>query len=670
MPISPNVQAHMMQGHQPQEASTAEQIFAKSFSDQAFTALKAKYPSLVSAVVTFKTLSVNVEKGDALGAFVVVSGDLVRYIPVTMSSGTMGSCCEMMYDKEADLFSPLSEDSVKRLIAATSVSDPQVLRKKTRVEDTRPLFRNMVRPPASSNVIMASARDGVSALPNSAKQLVAEHLMANPLLLAKIAAFYPVEHLAGKLAKTAEQPAVAQDIPEVVKIADLTRETAQKLSAEHKQEVLARGYAVIDGPADGISSLVLGMDSPREGIGRSLGVEEWNAPGTIYENSGGMEVSSRGTAGLPVKKADVLVFSGSGFAMKPAILADGVYYAGCGPAHSSCLAARITQEVSEEDLRTIASCISIDELASTIAANPSKCLGRRVRVFVPMRQGSWAVAEGFNLSYAEQDSGITHADGVWTVQTDGCCTCTVTDAIQHGYLKHGRHVIFPEGALFHMVDYDEPPTGLVPSMSVLVDSVIAMGRPLKVLRDGVDLRIKDLRAEKTASFASEADAAAYLQSEYGLKAVQIADVLSQRDSVLYKAAFDYGSLDLMQSPGYLEQPAPRLMDPMAEAPAFNPARLEDFAELEDPELMDTGILSTFADDPDIHSLLVDYTQDFLEQQDKLARIILIFSMNKRELEDSYGVDKLSGILSSCRKIFKFLGEFVANIRQYTSMAAV
>ena len=42
-------------------------------------------------------------------------------------------------------------------------------------------------------------------------------------------------------------------------------------------------------------------------------------------------------------------------------------------------------------------------------------------------------------------------------------------------------------------------------------------------------------------------------------------------------------------------------------------------------------------------------------------------MNKRDLEAHYGIDKLAELLLNCRKIFKFLGNLVQSLKQYTKM---
>ena len=162
MPISPTVQAYMQQGQA--QPSSAEQIFNKSFSDQAFSTLKSRFPSLMGLVITFKTLNSDVEKGDALGAFILSAGNSIHYVPVAMSSGSIVSC-EMLYDKEADQFTPLTEDTVKALHGEASYSEPSTVSGKVSVDDTRQLFRNMVRPPASSNVVLAGDSSKLDACP-------------------------------------------------------------------------------------------------------------------------------------------------------------------------------------------------------------------------------------------------------------------------------------------------------------------------------------------------------------------------------------------------------------------------------------------------------------------------------------------------------------------------
>ena len=56
MAVSPNVDAYMAQSMQQAPLQTAEDTFVKEFGNQAFNALRAKYPSIADRVITFRTL--------------------------------------------------------------------------------------------------------------------------------------------------------------------------------------------------------------------------------------------------------------------------------------------------------------------------------------------------------------------------------------------------------------------------------------------------------------------------------------------------------------------------------------------------------------------------------------------------------------------------------------
>lgn len=103
-------------------------------------------------------------------------------------------------------------------------------------------------------------------------------------------------------------------------------------------------------------------------------------------------------------------------------------------------------------------------------------------------------------------------------------------------------------------------------------------------------------------------------------------------------------------------------------PAFDPSVMEQIAEIQDPELMDTGILATFAQNPDIKILLVDYLPDFISAQDRIGRIVLLLSYQKKELQEFFGTEKYTTLLSSCRKIFITIGDLVTALKQYVNMA--
>lgn len=104
-----------------------------------------------------------------------------------------------------------------------------------------------------------------------------------------------------------------------------------------------------------------------------------------------------------------------------------------------------------------------------------------------------------------------------------------------------------------------------------------------------------------------------------------------------------------------------------DSPVFDPSVMEQLAEIEAPELLDTGILATFAQNPDIKVLLVDYLPDFISAQDRLGRIILMLAYQKKELQDFFGSEKHTTLLSSCRKVFNVIGDLVTSLKQYVNM---
>ena len=207
------------------------------------------------------------------------------------------------------------------------------------------------------------------------------------------------------------------------------------------------------------------------------------------------------------------------------------------------------------------------------------------------------------------------------------------------------------------------------SPETLRNLFVRVGKKLSVSDNGAGIDITDHSIGKTASFIGRTDAAAWLHGTYGMDADQARKVLDSKQSlILSKTAFETGQ-DMqaaqrqMPIQGSMEMPVPGY-----DRPAFDPSVMEQLAEIEDPELMDTGILATFAQNPDIKTLLVDYLPDFISAQDRLGRIILMLSYQKKELQDFFGTEKHTTLLSSCRKVFTVIGDLVTSLKQYVNMA--
>lgn len=657
MPLSPSpiIQSYMQQG-QPQEAPlSAEQMFNKSFGEAAFATLRSKFPALINFVVTYKILDSDVDKGSALGVFIIQTGKDIRYIPVAMSGGAVSSC-ELIYNKDTDQFSPLSEHNVKRLLSQNMISDASLLHGNVRVDDTKQLFRDLIRPPASSNVVLASSVN-ITALPNEAKDMVRTYLNATPDLLCKIAEYYDIEVLAQKLASQDPVPPVTES-PRILNLESITKEAASWLTPEERERLLTDGFLVKKSSNDSPVH-VASMDTFQASLETELNLHEYPSLGTEHSHDG-----------LLVRSGEVLQCTSRGFKREPAVfLRSGIWVSAkrwIPSCDAKALVHNMQDIVTEQQLKA-AGALTVRELCATSVARFAAIIP-----VVPTRNGGYLQVTAADSSNGDHGYGPSRMSKepirYSTVENDTYLTLGfphssfvelhVTPKILHGFLLNGNTAVVPEGTLFFVQDENtrEPVEGLVHSFGELRKLIGALGTRLTVTTDGISTGITDSKTEKTARFSSNNSAAKWLAENYPLDHDQISTVLDNRTSVLFsKQAFD--------------APAPQtLFSQQQPMPIFDPANMQDYAALGDPEILDTGILSSFSQDPDIKSLLVDYLPDFITMLDKLGRVILLFCIQKEDLENFYGRDRYANVLGSCRKVFKLIGDTANSLELYINMA--
>jgi hypothetical protein len=678
MAMSPVVNSYMQQG-EPQEASQdASQIFVRRFSEQAFNTLRAKFPALVGNVVTLKTLASDVEKGTAFGVFIVESGNSLVYVPVAMSGGSIVSC-EMVYDKDSDQFFPLNDHAVKEILGKSRSSDPVLLTGGQHVEDTRRLFHSMMRPPQSSNVVLAAERAGVAALPNACKAMVSRYLVEErPELLGKVASFYDIEALAGKLAQTPAQAGTAPaeySLPAFLRLETLTKQAAAALSQAERKELLRSGYIVksaenaprLVAPEEMMSKLVeeeLLLSSYPDGYDRERLA---GRPKSCFEG-GRCPV-------FPVGRGELISYDADGVKFTHVLLCGFACIAEDGrfrrvDTRQPVLVRNPTFEgISLSGFKTV---LPISKVLSTISG-----FGRNswvsMAVIVPMRNGTYSLIDCRSWINAPVDKWQV-SDNTISVY-GGHTFVTVNPELSCGYITDGpAQLVVPEGARFIVLDgySDEGALPAVASFAVLQRALSSFGSRLTTSDNGAGISITDGRTQKTASFAGRSEAAGWLHENFGMTGEQIRTVLDNRHSLVFsKRAFLDPSPEVTvaeQAPYAAQQPvpdAPGMAGEIAQVPDFS--ALNDFAEVEDPEMFDVGVLSSFAEYPDIKAMLVEYLPDFLAAEDKIGRILLLFSSQKKEIEDFYGTEKCSTLMHSCRRIFTILGELVASLKLYVHM---
>lgn len=681
MAVSPNVDAYMAQPAQQAPMQTAEAAFVKEFGTQAFNTLRAKYPAIADRVVTFRTLDSDMDTSTAFGVFIVESGSDVVYIPCCMSGGTITSC-EMAYNKVADQFYPLTKDNVREILAANAISEASILSKSPRVDDTRALFHNMIRPPVSSNVILASERPGAAALPNRYKERLSDWLeKERPDVLGKIASFYPVEELAHKLARCVEQPQVKEaSLPPFLRLDALTPAIAEKLDARERSSILAHGFITKTAGESPVTIV------PFSGVSGQLIETELNLTvytrdtfgdgNTLYDGRCANQLD-RQVKYWPVMRACTVGIGDVGLDYQPCLV--------CGPdilLSNGYVALNRMQKILLHDLCNAVSWEFLDKYGYVF---PGGRLGQEVgklgndwahlHVIVPSRNGFTFLdlEECFSVrknSFHIQD---IRNDIVASLGDSRSFEVRITPRIQYGWIKQGNMLAVPQNSRFFFstaeLEHDVP---FLASPETLKTLLVRVGKKLVVSDNGAGIDITDHSIGKTASFTGRTDAAAWLHGTYGMDADQARKVLDAKQSlVLSKTAFEAGQSmpDMQAAPQ--QMPAQGSMEmPMSGygRPVFDPSVMGQLAEIEDPELMDTGILATFAQNPDIKTLLVDYLPDFVSAQDRLGRIILMLAYQKKELQDFFGTEKHATLLSSCRKVFTVIGDLVTSLKLYVNMA--
>ena len=668
MPISPTVNAWMAQNQQ--QPMDSGDMFKSAFQDHAFNALRAKASSILPYAVTFKVFDADVDQGNAFGAFAVSYGNELVYIPVVMTDGSVTSC-EMVYLREEDRFVPLSEKYINDIVNKNTSVTGTTMTKDVRVEDTRNMFRNLIRPPASSNVVLASGRMDVADLPDSAKAKVADYLNSNPQLLKKIGEYYPIRVLGEKLAAAAPAPAPASNTK--------TQRAAQKTHFK----TTTTTTTTTDTEASGVREL---NDIPPQEVAKlppsdkqQLKKHGWllkdaaetaETFGAELENNF-EEFTPHGYKDASVIYAEVLCFGDSSFYTKPALFMGSTILTKDGTHFSSKKVVVSKQRPANEgDLRLFGFAKAHDTKYSSKGT---------LLVCVPKRGGGWEKAQCPRYFSSRHPFVCTKLDNDDYKFGSADNPILVTDAIKFGSVVSARgSCLVPKKSLFKFVATGEDnPTHFVTSMQVLYDIIRGRGLTLKVKKSGTGIDITNTKTQRTKSFATEGKAAAYLNDEFNLSTPQIIDTLNRPVTfVLSKFA-----AMAMQQPAPQQQPQPQPQQPQQQqqqimpqgntsvpAQPFNPSAINSFAAMGDPDMLDAGILTSFAGDPDVKALLVDYLPDFINILDRIGRVILLFNVKRKEMEQYYRIDRINELLQNCRKIFKMVGDLVPDLQLYINMA--
>lgn len=675
--ISPTVQAYQQQQmSQSQQGLSSEEVsFHSKFGDLAFSALNAKFPVLQRHVVTFKVIESDLEKSFALGAFILEYAEDVVYIPVVLADGIVVSC-EMIYNKTAETLVPLSNRAVQDVIAVNQASNATIAPANPSVDSTKKLFKDMFRPPSSSNPVLASSAT-FDELPDAAKEALTTTFTKNIDLLEKVAGFYPVQALAEKLARkisTADLPKTAANAPVVLRLDELTKEAAAKLSVEEKATLVKRGF-ILNPPPDNDTSVVSAknLGSKLVTVLDLIELDMYQKGQASYHGTGQLvTLTDRGSIELePCLIAGTQVLTKRGSLMRS----------------DKTLIANFKDGLSAEDARAFG---AVDPMTYKVPDDDERREPIDTIVFYPVRNGNY---KGKNLHrmYGNLQKRVVDETVTLVNSPEYCSETSVSFSpyLKNGYILPTQgSTTFPSTSLILHVGRDK--RLFMQSISGL-NSIIRRTQPcLRITSDGPDFKLHDSSQTKTASrsktFSDEGKLAEYLITHYKLTKEAAYRVLKDREAVvLTKTAF-------VQQPnqeyaGYTQQPVSSLNTtgyepPMSQGqPAswiqnqglgqgnyqVNEEMLDAAANLGDEEHFDTGMLASLAGNEDIKLLLVDMLPNFTTATTDLGKSILLFTVNKEEIEGYYGAEEYNGLLVNLRKMFRMLGELIFDLRKYVNM---
>ena len=339
---------------------------------------------------------------------------------------------------------------------------------------------------------------------------------------------------------------------------------------------------------------------------------------------------------------------------------------------ASTLIQGMSDEVTEEDLKAV-------------GAKPIKQVAREgvndystMFIAVPTRSGGWKAFVTFMGSVEPSIVGDeVYIGGIHA-----------TSAIRYGFIKeeHGStdRILIPSNslvikALDNSKGWDDgAPKGLVRNFDEFRRLVLSKGRQLTTRKDGPSVNIVDHGDGSSNTFHSKTAAAKWLFDKFAMSQDQVKTVLDNYASVIFEKRAFMPAPQVDPNTGMempMDAPQPGMMPQQPTQPngapaqpQFDPNMVQAGIDVGGQDAIDTGILASFAQDPDIKALLVDYMPYFLQMLDKLGRVILLMSLEKKDMEAQYGMERYADLLASCRKMFKMLGDIVNQLKKYVNMA--
>jgi len=625
MAVSPLVQQYQQQMAQGEEQPQKDEktIFNSKFGESAYKSFTSKYPQLVEYVVTFKVIESDTENGRGIGAFIIKYGSDVLYVPTVLAEGSISSC-EMVYDKKEDTFWPLIQSNIRDIVNKNKLRDPKMLKQSPKVDSTRDMFKNMFRPPSSTNPVFAS-NASIDQLPDSAKDRISNYLQGKPEVLAKLAEVYPIKALAEKLSKSEkiEKQASEPVAPDVIGLESLTKEAAENLTEEQKKTILNDGFLVKKADTadyvpgkELVTTLVTKYDISQRELKDTYGTGKI----VIFDPStGNVEF-------LPaIITPDRIIYKYNG----------ENYFSFCG---RSILISEFENYISEQDLNRFgASSVTEPRLhtGASIFFYPTKSENFYKSVIFSAVEYSWQVMD--------EDVKVYDLNN----PTDGLY---FSRDITHGKVKN----VLPYDSYYLNLD-NCGKLKILDNFDEFFSLVNGLGVNIRLNEDGAGYTVSDSYKKVVSLPNSREKVAEYLTETYDLGHDSIKTLMETNELfVLRKEASVFTNQpEVQEGPEITHTPYPEIID--------------DTIDVGDDELIETGMIASVADDEEAKPMLIDMMPRFVQTSSDIGKTILLMNYEQDSFEDFYGTEEYNNTLSKLRRIFKSIGEIMADLRKYINM---
>jgi hypothetical protein len=207
----------------------------------------------------------------------------------------------------------------------------------------------------------------------------------------------------------------------------------------------------------------------------------------------------------------------------------------------------------------------------------------------------------------------------------------------------------------------------ISKLQELFDIIKIIYPKVKVTKDLNKIDVVDSMTKKASTFFNRGDAAFHLVDTYNISPKQANTVLDKGGAILVKMASPFIDTPQQEQGFDYEEPAANIST-IQEPLKVNNEVIESTIDMEDSDLMDTGMLASLIDNDDIKGILVDHLPSFLDALTNIGRTILITCLHKKELVKYFGTEQYTVFQNKLRRVFTSLGTATFGLKKYIKMA--